>query len=93
MNAGEEEDNYNGNQDDLECLMVNEKMMILEIDEEERNYKNEINHQNELICELLDRIKEIKEKKNLIKSKIKDSERLKKIQLIKSKEKMINKSK
>ena len=42
MNDGEEEDNYNGNQDDLECLMVNEKMMILEIDEEERNYKNEI---------------------------------------------------
>ena len=93
MNDGEEEDNYNGNQDDLECLMVNEKMMILEIDEEERNYKNEINHQNELICELQDRIKEIKEKKNLIKSKIKESERLKKIQIIKSKEKMINKSK
>ena len=93
MNDGEEEDNYNGNQDDLECLMVNEKMMILEIDEEERNYKNEINHQNELICELQDRIKEIKEKKNLIKSKIKESERLKKIQIIKSKEKMLNKSK
>ena len=95
MNAGDNEDEIgeeSENRDDLNYLMVTEKMLMLEIDEEEKSFKNEINHQNDVIIKLIDRINEIKERKNAIKLKIKEDERMKKIKLNKSKEKHKNKN-
>ena len=82
MNAGDNEDEIgeeSENRDDLNYLMVTEKMLMLEIDEEEKSFKNEINHQNDVIIKLIDRI-------------IKEDERMKKIKLNKSKEKHRNKN-
>ena len=95
MNAGENEDETgeeNENRDDLDSLMVTEKMLMLEIDEEEKSFKNEINRQNEVIMKLIDRINELKDRKNAIKLKIKEDERMKKIKSIKNKEKNRNKN-
>ena len=95
MNAGENEDETgeeNEIRDDLDSLMVTEKMLMLEIDEEEKSFKNEINRQNEVIMKLIDRINELKDRKNAIKLKIKEDERMKKIKSIKNKEKNRNKN-
>ena len=95
INGGDNEDELgeeNENKDDLDYLMVTEKMLILEIDEEEKRFKNEINHQNEVIDKLIDRINAIKERKNAIKLKKKEEERIKKIKSNKNKEKNRNKN-
>ena len=59
MNGGENEDDEEENEgdpNDLDCLILTEKMLILEIDEEEKNFKNEINHQYEIINQINERI-------------------------------------
>ena len=87
INGGENDEEYE--QDDLDCLMITEKMLMMEIDDEEKNYKNEINQQKGVINHLMNRIKEIK---NEIQLKKNEDEKNKKKQLIKNKEK-INKNK
>jgi len=97
MNGGENDEEFEengengGNQDDLDCLMVTEKMLMLEIEDEEKNFKYEINQQNEYISQLLNRINEIRNKKNEIKLKLKENEIDKKIKLNKEKNKNNNK--
>ena len=91
INGGENdeefEENENGGQNELDCLLIAEKMLMLEIDEEEKNFKSEINVQKEAINQLLEKINDLRNKKNEIKQKKKEDDIMKKIKLIKSKEK------
>jgi len=82
---GNEEEGENA-EEDLESLIVAEKMFILEINDEERQFKNEINKQKEYISILNDKINEINNKRNEIKQKIIEDEKKKKINKIKNKE-------
>ena len=81
---GNEEEGENA--EDLESLIVAEKMFILEINDEEKQFKNEINKQREYISILNDKINEINYKRNEIKQKIIEDEKKKKINKIKNKE-------
>lgn len=95
INGGENEDQNgeeNDYKDDLDSLMVTEKMLILEIEDEERNFKNEINQQKGVILNLKERINNLKNKKNEIILKKKNNERKKKIEIIKNKDKKKNKN-
>ena len=60
INGGENEDQITSeddiNQNDLDYLMVTEKMLILEIADEEGNFKNELNKQNIFIKKMMDKI-------------------------------------
>ena len=91
INGGENEDQTGSeddiNQNDLDYLMVTEKMLVLEIEDEEGNFKNELNKQNIFIKTILDKINYLKERKTAIKLKIKENERNKKMEVIKIKEK------
>ena len=91
INGGENEDQIGSeddiNQNDLDYLMVTEKMLILEIEDEEGNFKNELNKQNIFIKQILDKINNLKERKTAVKLKIKENERNKKLEVIKIKEK------
>ena len=94
MNGGENEDDEEENEgdpNDLDCLILTEKMLILEIDEEEKNFKNEINHQYEIINQINERINILNNKKSEIKQKMKQKDIQKKIELNKSKERNRNK--
>lgn len=81
-NEGEGEND----EEDLESLIVAEKMFILEINDEEKQFKNEINKQKEYISILNDKINEINNRRNEIKQKIIEDEKKKKINKIKNKE-------
>ena len=91
INGGENEDQISSeddiNQNDLDYLMVTEKMLIIEIADEEGNFKNELNKQNIFIKKMMDKINDLKERKATIKIKKKESKRNKKMEAIKIKEK------
>ena len=82
---GDEEEGENA-EEDLESLIEAEKMFILEINDEEKQFKNEINKQKEYISILKDKINEINNRRNEIKQKIIEDEKKKKINKIKNKE-------
>lgn len=88
-----------GQEEDLDRLLIDEKFFKMEIDEEERKYKHEINKQNELKRIMVSRINlineirnEIKEKlkKNEIKNKINKQKNMSKTKISKSNKKNIN---
>ena len=90
MNGGENEEEYEENnmgENELDCLLITEKMLMLEIEQEEKNFKSEINLQNEVIEQILRRINDIKNRKNELQQRKKENDILKKIKIIKSKEK------
>lgn len=86
------EDDENDEKVDLESLIVCEKMLMLEINEEEKNFKNEIYKQRVLISQMSDAKNAIEDEINKIKQNLKN-EQLKKENEIKNKEKSRNKNK
>ena len=75
-----------GEEEDIEALFVDEKMLMLEINDEEKSYKNEIYQQKIVIQKMNDQIKNIQKKINEIQKEKKNEEYLKKKELLKNKE-------